>query len=125
MDKPTLDVISIGDSTIDTIIQIHDAEINRDGDKSKISLDWGTKIPVDHLDHQVGGNAANNAVGSARLGLKTAIYTHLGTDDAGNRIVDKFKKEEVSTKYVEVELGKSSNYSAVLEFQGERTIFVY
>lgn len=127
MDKPNFDIISIGDSTIDTHIRIHDAEIECDKDKEncKICIRFGTKIPVDSLEHLVGGNAANNAIGAVRLGLKTAIYTNVGDDDAGHRILRKLKIEEVETKFVTIRHGSPSNYAAVLDFQGERTIFTY
>ncbi len=122
-----LDVISIGDATIDIFVQIHDAEVKCNLDKSNclICLEYGDKIAVDKLSHQVAGNAANNAVGSSRLGLKTAIYVNVGDDSSGQQIVQKLKKEGVEGRYVQVHTGMESNLSVVLNFQSERTIFVY
>lgn len=121
------DLITIGDSTIDTFIKIHDATVECDINKRdcKLCVDYGSKIPVDSIGHEVAGNAANVAVGGARIGLKTAIYTNVGDDEHGKTIAAKLKHETVSQDYIEVHKGKESNLSVVLTFQGERTIFVY
>ncbi len=121
------DVISIGDSTIDTLIRIHDASIKCDLDQQncQICLSYGDKIPVDQLIHLVAGNAANNAVGCARLGLKVGIYTHVGGDRSGKEILTKLISEGVDKSYMITEKDMESNFSAVLTYQGERTILVY
>ena len=121
------DLISVGDATIDTFIQIHDAEVKCDINKEncQLCIKYGDKIAVDKLTHLVAGNAANNAVGGSRLGLKSAIYVNLGEDNSGKQISGKLKEEGVNTRYVVINSGMESNYSAVLNFQGERTIFVY
>ncbi len=122
-----LDLISIGDSTIDTFIKIHDARVECDINQQdcKICFAYGSKIPVDGIAYGVAGDAANVAVGVAKLGFKSAIYTNLGDDTQGKTILEAFEKEGVNTKYVKVDPDKKSNLSVVLTFQGERTIFVY
>lgn len=121
------DVISIGDSTIDTFIRVHEASVECDLDKRncKICVPYGAKIPVDSISYGVAGNAANVAVGFSRLGIKTAIYTNLGDDDQGKRIKKQLSDNGVSDEYIIVNPNKSSNLSVVLTYQGERTIFVY
>lgn len=121
------DLISIGDATVDHYVQIHDAEVKCNLNKTECMLcvEYGDKIPVDKLTSSVAGNAANNAVGGARLGLKSAIYANVGSDASGKQIVEKLKTEGVSTEYVVVNQGIESNLSTVLTFKGERTIFVY
>ena len=121
------DLISIGDSTIDNFVQIHDAEVrcNLDKHKCMLCVEYGDKIPVDKLTHIVAGNAANAAVGASRLKLSSSIYTNIGSDPAGQQISDKLKEEKVSARYIVTHTGMESNLSTVLNFQGERTIFVY
>lgn len=121
------DLISIGDCTIDNFVQIHDAEVKCNLNKTdcRLCVEYGDKIPVDKLSHEVAGNAANSAVGAARLKLKNAIYTNIGSDPSGRQILEKLKNEEVNTRYVAVNEGMESNLSTVLIFQRERTIFVY
>lgn len=122
------DLVSIGDTAVDTIIPLLDAQIlEKDGVKF-LALPFGSKVPVDPSTSSVGGNAANNAVASARLGLKTAIYTNVGNkdeDEWDNRIMFKFKKEKVDTRYI-FETGKfPSGHNIILDFKGERTILTY
>ncbi len=121
------DLISIGDATIDTFIKIHDATVKCDIDEKNcmICLKYADKIPVDALEHQVAGNAANNAIGSSRLGLKTAIYVNVGSDESGYRIKKTLASEKVDPTYMKTHEGMESNYSAVINFKGERTILVY
>ena len=123
----SFDLISIGDVTIDNFVQIHDAEVRCNLNKTECMLcvEYGDKISVDNLVHLVAGNAANNAVGGVRLKLRSAVYANVGSDPSGKQIVDKFKQEGVSTRYVVVNEGMESNLSTVLNFKGERTIFVY
>lgn len=124
------DLISIGDSTIDVFMQINpsDSEVlcTLDDKECKIAFDYGAKIPVSKLTRVPGvGNAANNAIGSARLGLKTAIYTVIGDDQDSLEIKKIFEEEGVDTTYVVMEKNKRSNFSVVINYGPERNIFVY
>lgn len=121
------DIIAIGDSTIDTFIKIHDASVECDLNtkECKICIKYGSKIPVETIAHGVAGNAANVAVSCSTLGLKSAIYTNLGTDKQGELIKNALVARGVSPNYIVESKDKSSNLSVVLTFQGERTIFVY
>ncbi|MCH8821433.1 carbohydrate kinase family protein [Patescibacteria group bacterium] len=121
------DIITVGDATIDTFTKIHDAEIRCSVNKEdcKLCVNYADKIPVDEIKHLVAGNAANNAIGSARLGLKAAIYVNVGDDDSGERIKNKIESEGVDGSYISVNKDMESNYSTVINFKGERTIFVY
>lgn len=122
------DLISIGDTVIDTFVPLKDAEvINKEG-VGHLALPFGYKIPIEEPLSFVGGNASNNAVGSARLGLKTAIYTNVGKkddDEADYRIVEKLKKEGVDTRYIVHNPEFPTNHNIILNFKGERTILVH
>ncbi len=119
------DLISIGDTVIDTFIPLLDADVEvKDGEK-RLSLRYGDKIPVGESISMVAGNAANNAVGGARLGLKTSIYTNVGNDPDDQRIRSKFKKEGIDTRYIVDNDDLPSNHHIVLDFKGERTILIY
>ncbi len=122
------DLISIGDTVVDTMIPLIDAEVVESNGVRLLGLPYGVKVPVNEATSMVGGNAANNAIGSARLGLKTAIYTNVGNkdqDEWDNRIIAKFKKEKVDTRYVVETQHLPSNHNIVLNFKGERTILVH
>lgn len=123
------DLISIGDSVLDIFIPLKDAEVIKDSSGDlKLCLRYGDKVPVGPSISTVGGNAANSAVGCARLNLKTAIYTNVGNagDDRDDyRIIKKLKKERVYTNYVVEHENLPSNHHVVLDFKGERTILTY
>lgn len=122
------DLISIGDSVIDTFIPLEDAEVGEKYNQRKLMLRFGDKIPVGPAISLVAGNAANNAVGSSRLGLKTAIFTYVGDKDEeryDQRIITKFKLENIDTRYVVHDETLPSNHHIVLNFKGERTILIY
>jgi len=121
------DVVAIGDATLDTFVKIHDASVLCTLDRGGcwMCLNYGEKIPIESLDQTIGGNACNNAVGTARLGLSAALYSILGDDETGARIVKQMKKEGVSCAYIMQQRGTASNYSVVLTFRTDRTILVY
>ena len=125
----TYDLISLGDTQNDTFLQLNEHEAHVvckiNTDDCEICFNYADKIPVESVHRSVAGNAANVAVSSSRLGLKTAIWTILGDDPLGKEAVEVFKKEQVATNFLEVEQGTSSNVSTVINTFGERTIFVY
>lgn len=119
------DIISIGDATIDTFLFIHDIKImDMDGGKKAV-INWGDKLPVDEFYRTTAGNAANNAVGASRLGMRAAFYTVLGHDSGGREILHAMQKEKVSPRYIVQDEKHRTNASTVLSYKGERTIFVY
>ena len=122
------DLISIGDCVIDTFIPLTDAKILNDKGEPMLAMRYGDKIPVGDSISLVAGNAANNAVGSSRLGLKSAIYTNVGNvgeDQDDQRIINKFKKEKIDIRYVIENDNLPSNHHVVLDYKGERTILIY
>ncbi|QQG41794.1 MAG: carbohydrate kinase family protein [Candidatus Woesebacteria bacterium] len=124
--NPT-DLLSIGDSSIDTFMTPLETETLCTVDKKQclIAFAYGEKIPVRNLEFAVGGNAGNNAVGAKRLGVNSSILLTLGDDSIGNLIVEKLKSEGVDMTYVIQQPGTTSNYSTIINYMGERTIFVY
>lgn len=122
------DLISIGDTIVDTFVFLPEAQILQKDGQRFLGLPFGAKVWVNPSDSVVGGNAANNVVGAARLELKTAIYTNVGNkdeDEWDHRIISKFKKEKVSTRYIVETDEFTSDHHIVLDFKGERTILVH
>ncbi|MBU4421641.1 carbohydrate kinase family protein [Candidatus Parcubacteria bacterium] len=121
------DIISIGDATLDTFLKLEEAVIIPSGEEHNqmICLAYADKIPIEHFEQKIAGNAANNAVGSARLGMKAAFYSIVGDDESGRKVIQEIKKEKVSTKYLEIEKKSITNYTVVLNYNGERTQLIY
>lgn len=124
----TYDVVAVGDTTEDIFLKMHEASLQCDLNKQncKICFDYAEKIAVESkTDVPAVGNAANHAIGVARLGLSAAIYTIVGDDVQGRMADDIFKQNNVDTRYVTFDMQHGTNLSVVINFNGERTIFVY
>src|SRR3989344_6410031 len=122
------DLISIGDSVVDTFIPLTDAKVINEDGETLLAIRYGDKIPVGDSVSIVAGNACNNAVGASRLKLNTAIYTHVGNkddDENDDRIKAKLKKEGVDIRFITEDKSLPSNHHIVLNFKGERTILIY
>ena len=123
-----LDLISIGDSVVDTYIPLEEATQTEVNGVEMLAVRAGSKVPVGISQSMVGGNAANNAVGAARLNLKTAIYTNVGNkddDQYDDRIKEKLKKEGVDIRYVVESPDLASNHNVILSYKGQRTILIH
>ena len=84
-----LELLSIGDASVDVYLTPTQSEALCEINTKDcyIAFSYGEKIPVKNLEFSVGGNAANNAVGVTRLGIKTGLVLTLGDDSAGKQIV--------------------------------------
>ncbi len=123
-----LDLLCIGDSCVDIFSFPDETKVRcqlHNGRKCELCIAYASKIPTKGFTITFGGNAANVAVGASRLGVKTAIYTHLGDDLFGKAIVENFRKEKVDTSLIRVDEGTRSNANIVLSAQGDRTILSY
>lgn len=122
-----LDLLSIGDSTIDNFLTPIETETicKIDTKECLIAFKYGDKIPVKNLEFSIGGNAGNNAIGTRRLGINSGIVMTLGDDNVGELIINRLKDEGVDLTYVIQQPGTTSNYSTIISYSGERTIFVY
>jgi ribokinase len=122
-----LDLISIGDASLDVFITPSESETLCEVDEKKcyVCFSYGEKIPVKEMEFSVGGNAANNAVGTRRLGVNVGVVLTLGEDDIGSEIIKKLEAEGVDTTYVFQQPATTSNYSTIINYLGERTIFTY
>ncbi len=122
------DLLSIGDATVDVFLKIHEATVQCQLDRRQclLCLRYADKIPVEDVRQvKAAGNAANNAVGSSRLGLRAALASIVGNDEAGRGILSELKRDRVATAYVSTDRRHPTNYSTVLNFRSERTILVY
>lgn len=122
-----LDLLSIGDATIDVFLTPTESEelCRVDTKECFVAFKYGAKIPVKNLEFSMGGNAANNSVGVTRLGVKTAVVLTIGDDNIGSQIIQSLKNEGVDATYVVQQPSTTSTYSTIINYGGERTIFVY
>jgi len=87
MPEPVLDLISIGRSSVDLYGQQIGGRLEDMGSFSKA----------------VGGCPTNIAIGTARLGLKSAVITRVGDEQMGRFILEQLQREGVETEGVVVD----------------------
>lgn len=87
MPDPTLDLISIGRSSVD----LYGQQIG------------GRLEDMASFSKAVGGCPTNIAIGTARLGLKSAVITRVGNEQMGRFILEQLQREGVETKGVVVD----------------------
>jgi sugar/nucleoside kinase (ribokinase family) len=123
---PKFDIVSIGDTTIDAFIELHEASVHCavDHTNCQLCLSYADKVPYDKLTMLPAGNSTNNAVGSARLGMKNAFITAIGDDNNGKLIEQELTREGIDTQFIHVNRGVLTNFHFVLSFQAERTILI-
>lgn len=122
------DLVTIGDCTWDTFLNIENATLRFQKNSHRpqeISLPYGHKIPIEDTFESMGGNAANIAVGATRLGLKTAIASEIGLDMHSCQIYQELKKNDVNIASLKRTKNRKTRFSTVINFQGERTILSY
>ncbi|MCI5051197.1 MAG: carbohydrate kinase family protein [Candidatus Pacebacteria bacterium] len=120
-----IDFMAIGDIVIDAFIKLKEAEIEYEHGVKMLEMRFGEKLPYDSVKVvKAVGNAPNASVSAARLGLNSAVMTHVGNDDFGKECLDSLEEKGVITDYVTVEDGKTTNYHYVLSFKAERTILI-
>ncbi|PZR93725.1 MAG: 5-dehydro-2-deoxygluconokinase [Stutzerimonas stutzeri] len=87
MPEPVLDLISIGRSSVD----LYGQQIG------------GRLEDMASFSKAVGGCPTNIAIGTARLGLKSAVITRVGDEQMGRFILEQLQRESVETKGVVVD----------------------
>lgn len=122
-----IEFLGIGDIVVDAFIKLQDAEVhcNLDNENCMLSMRYGDKIPYESVKVVAAvGNAPNASVSAARLGLSSAVMTHVGNDEDGEDCIAALKERGVNTDYVTVEDGRKTNYHYVLSFNADRTILI-
>jgi sugar/nucleoside kinase (ribokinase family) len=125
---PAFDVIAIGESLRDVLYVIDEASLSCSINKERclMCLEYAEKIPVvSVVKTPAAGNAANAAVGAARLGLKTALVTWVGKDQAGEDIRNAIRREHVDTRHLTFDPKHPTSEATILNYQSERTQLVY
>lgn len=123
----SIDFLAIGDIVNDEFIDLAEAQVTCDahGEECILSMRFGDKIPYKEAELvRAVGNAPNASVSAARLGLRSAMMTHVGDDDHGQLCVESLAEDMVSTDFVTVENGQKTNHHYVLRYKAERTILI-
>lgn len=119
------DVACIGNAKIDTFLTLHEANdhLRLIKETNELCVKFGEKITVDKAEILLGGDAANVAVGTSRLGLNTSIVAEIGKDEFAQKIINTLNQENVDMSNILQTEGQQSSFSTVINYKGERTIF--
>jgi len=115
------DLISIGGISIDMFYQ----GTSLTNDKTRFNLAIGGKYQVDHFHADLGGGAANVAIGVAKHGYKTAVWGKIGKNQFKELILQHLKSHDISSSLCDLEDDYTKISSILLSPNGERTIIHY
>ncbi len=119
------DILAIGDITTDVFINLEEKNehISIDKKNRKLSFDFGQKIPYEYaVIIPAAGNAGNAPVSAGRLGLNSALLSHIGDDQNGKDCLEELKKNNVDVSAVKTEVGEKTNCHYILWYDVDRTI---
>jgi len=122
------DVLTIGDTFSDAFLRPNDSHFSKEQIRlsgNKLCLRHGDKISVDEIKFSLGGSACNVAIGLKKLGFNTAMLSAVGTDEQGQKILEKIADFGVETKFIKQIPKMISNYSAIIVYKNERTVLLY
>lgn len=121
------DVITVGAATKDIFVKSAAFETHQHAAAPvEACFPLGAKIELDDLVFETGGGGTNTAVTFARLGWKSAVITAVGTDGSGKEIAAALSRDNVDTKFVQVDdTHRTGSSIIVVTSSGERTVLVY
>ncbi|MCL4384064.1 carbohydrate kinase family protein [Patescibacteria group bacterium] len=114
----SFDVISIGAATVDIFVKSNDFSVSH----QELVLPYSAKTEITQSFIGSGGGATNSAVAFARLGLKSAAVSLVGSDPLSHYVYQDLVANHVDTSLISQEKN-SSDFSVVLIApDGGRTI---
>lgn len=121
--KNNLDFVALGDIVIDSFIRLIHGHVTKDS--KELCMPYGEKIPFEFAEEVPAvGNSANASVSAARLGLSSGLVVNIGDDQHGKECLTRLEQEKVTTQYVAINKGFTTNYHYVLWFEKDRTILI-
>ncbi len=122
-----IDFLAIGDVVVDAFIRLIDAHVHCkiDTDACELCLRFGDKVPYESVTVVPAvGNSPNASVAASRLGLRSALVSHIGDDKHGKDCLESLINNKIITDYVVTEKDKITNYHYVLSYDSDRTILI-
>ncbi|MFA7662919.1 MAG: carbohydrate kinase family protein [Patescibacteria group bacterium] len=122
------DVVTIGGVVEDTTFFVNQGKLLKDSKKDIfLSFELGTKVDIKKTYLNLGGGAANTAVGCNNFGLNTGMVTRVGNDDRGKYILKELKKLKLDTSLVQTDQDEHTGFSFICGFEKNKlhAIFSY
>jgi len=111
--RTRLDVVGIGLNATDIVAQVHRFPSP------------GSKVRIQSLERQAGGQTATALVTCQRLGLRARYIGRVGDDEAGQLQLASLRREGLDLRYLRVVPGATTQlgFIVVERASGERTVF--
>ncbi|MBL8015418.1 MAG: carbohydrate kinase family protein [Candidatus Doudnabacteria bacterium] len=122
------DFVVIGDIVIDRILHLSHSDIinSIDPQKHTVTLPFPNKIQLDVAPStNAGGNAYNVATAMKKLGLNVALYSVIGNDFEGQKMLDEIKAAGVNCDLVTKDENAETNSAVILNIRGDRLVMSY
>lgn len=117
-------ILTIGHAALDLFFTLPEARVRELlGAPDELCLPYGDKLMIHEMEISLGGNAPNVGVGLAKLGLEAGLYAQVGEDFLGDLTMQML--EEAGLDLSQVTRAGGTDISAILTFEGERTILAY
>ncbi|MCL6096805.1 MAG: carbohydrate kinase family protein [Patescibacteria group bacterium] len=120
-----IDATCVGDAKLDIFLTVDEknTHVKLDSNTRELRFGHGEKIEVKKMDLSIGGNAANVAVGIARLGFKSCLVAEIGQDEFSQKIINSLIEENVNLELVKQIASEGSSITVGINFKGDRTLF--
>lgn len=113
--------LCVGNVMLDIFLRV-DA-YRTDEHTGDVCLRPGDKVLAQDAVMDIGGCAANVAVGLTRLGIKSSVIAETGDDVLSTHIVSTLSQKDVDTRHILRTKGASATFAVGLNFGEDRTIF--
>lgn len=125
MNEP-LKVLTIGGATQDIIIEYNpEGSCTSTKETHALTCKEGSKIEVQKLHYATGGGATNAAVSFKRLEFETSTFFKIGSDQAGQFVVNKLKEEQIMPYYQTIKLAQTGTSFIIPTPNKDRIVFVH
>jgi ribokinase len=123
-------IMTIGSAMQDVFLQYKGVETlhmhTKEEDLAYVCMRAGRKVEIQKPIYYCGGGAANSAVSFARAGFNVKTFFKIGTDNAGEFILNTLAKENVATNHVvKTEEAPTGQSFIIPGPQGNSAVLVY
>lgn len=119
-------IATIGSALTDIFVYSDEFSLQSAQEGVLLCSRYGEKIEVGELHFLAGGGGCNTAVGFARLGYETSVFSELGQDQFAEHIIATLEEEAVNTSGMVREKREQTGVSIILlAADGGRTVLVH
>lgn len=125
------DVVTVGSALKDIMFYSDKVSVisnpNNVLEQKLLTMEYGTKIPIDEVHVNYGGGALNVAVGLKNFGLDISPVVNVGNDLVGKEVFYFLKKSNIDTSLINVDRQAKTGFSIIISAKKdkEHTIFTY